>query len=521
MRVEHPWFTERASLIWRGQRGRSMLGLIPSGCNESEVAKYIAAWLKQAFRLPPGAVSSAIARIVPDQNTSSIGFLSQATKAFEKSANISLSVDWAELPSQIIESVACQLQEASIHPIIVIERFHSFAIVADDLLLSLLSSMRSLEHASLLTTIALSPDSYEAIRRSVANTLPFVNSAYGDNHDLAVMSPLRESEFVAYATSRGLSTDSAKDLYQMGGGPDIVYQSLVDEYFRGTDDIVHRCASSVGGAIDRFLSHAIGPLQDSALMLQRLISRTSTASDIAFIKSLPQRYFLSNETTLGMECRGEILRLRIADKLAQLSNGTIGTALAPQDGLSILIISANSLDYPLDIEGELRSMAVELERTIHGRRISVYHCQAARADDIILALRRHQPQVVHFSGHGNQLGIELRTDRSAESRLVLGTALAAALTGRAVRVAVFNSCVSSGYATSIAQHVDAVVATKSEVSDESARRFTLTFYRTIAEGFTVEEAFKDACDAILLYNLENVFELWGDGQICLIGESFR
>ncbi|WP_160320279.1 hypothetical protein, partial [Rhizobium ecuadorense] len=106
-----------------------------------------------------------------------------------------------------IENIVAATQSDGSHPVLIINRFHSFAAIADDNLLSVLSTLRQLEHDGNLTTIAISPITYQALRRELAEKgqFPFVNSAYGDNHDETVMPPLTRNEFVAAATRAGLS----------------------------------------------------------------------------------------------------------------------------------------------------------------------------------------------------------------------------------------------------------------------------------------------------------------------------
>lgn len=516
MRLIHSWFTERASLVWRGQRGRSILGLIPSGCDERNAAAYIAPWIEDKLVAPNSGNKVIVGRIVADGHTSGARFVQKLCRALAKAAQQELNHDETEEPSIALEALVLLLHEHHFHPAVIIERFHSFASVPDDALLSMLSAMRSLEHDGLLTTVALSPATYDAIRQAAPKTLPFVNSVYGDNHDIAIMSPLSKLEFCAYAERCGISLADAKELYSLGGGPDIIYQALVDESNGSVSDIVDRCAAKVEGGVLRFTHYAIGDVEYHAELLARLLNSRTTADDLAFLKVLPQFRFLAQEGDGVAKCSGPVLQRCIQTQLRKTRQSTGAMESMETDReLRILTISANSFSSPLDLEDEIRSMETEIERTRFRARVVLKHCQAARPDDIVLALRRFNPQVVHFSGHGNELGIELR-GLGDQKKLVLGTALANALEGRSVRLAVFNVCLSHGYAAHLAKNVDVVVVTKDNVSDEAAKQFTHSFYRTIAEGFSVGEAFKDATDSIGLYNLEDVFELIGDEELILL-----
>lgn len=516
MRSGHSWFTERASLAWKGRRGRSILGLIPFGCDERDAAAYIARWMEKELIAPNLDNQVVVGRVVPDRNTSGSGFVDQLCRSLARATRQELRHDKAEEPSLSLESLILTLHEKLFHPVIIIERFHSFASVPDDALLSMLSAMRSLEHDGLLTTIALSPATYDAIRRNSLKELPFVNSAYGDNHDTVVMSPLTSLEFSTYAEGIGIDREKASYLYALGGGPDIVYRAIVDEPNGGEAEIVNRCAGKVAAGVLRFAHYAIGELVLHADLLERLINREATSDDIAFLKALPQFRFFARENDGKYECAGPVLGKCIQAQLPKggRSRERVGDMEEGKE-LRILTVSANSNSSPLDLEDEIRSMETEIERTKFRGRIVLKHCQAARPDDIVFALRRFSPQVIHFSGHGNELGVELRAS-GHQRNLVFGAAIANALEGRSVRLAVFNVCLSHGYAAELAKSVDVVVVTNDNVSDGAAKQFTHSFYRTIAEGFSVGEAFKDAVDSIGLYNLDDVFELIGDENLKLL-----
>ncbi len=188
------------------------------------------------------------------------------------------------------------------------------------------------------------------------------------------------------------------------------------------------------------------------------------------------------------------------------------------ESLRILFLSANPLDTPqLDLEEELRLLEIELGSTRFRDRIALKTGPAARPDDLVRLLRREQPHIVHFSGHGNCQGITLRSD---QGRLqVSGKALAEVFRGRGVEMVVLNACFSSAQASELKTVVGTVVGTTAAVADEASRRFTAAFYRTLGDGHTIRDASRDGGDAVALYDLDNVFQAYGDLDRPLVGPA--
>lgn len=202
------------------------------------------------------------------------------------------------------------------------------------------------------------------------------------------------------------------------------------------------------------------------------------------------------------------------------SRGLIGTAdfqlRRASKQLKIVLLSANSLDEArLDIEEEARAIGQELLLGRHRDNIRLIACPAVRPDDLLRVLRDERPDVVHFSGHGDPSGIVLRHDREA-SILARNASLARLLKDRGVRLVVLNSCFSGEQAREISMSVPVVVGTSCELNDEAAHRFSAAFYRTISEGHTVAEAFRDGGDAVDLHNLPDVYHMLGNADFALL-----
>jgi hypothetical protein len=257
VRRDYRWFETRAAQIWQAAPGRSFLLVAPYGCDEAAAAAAVAAWTAENFRLPAYCSNHCptLVRITPDGVTSSAHFVRRLCQQLTKRIQGEFVVEQDDYPSETLEALVDEAHAKGVYPILVIERFHTFARIADHDLLSVLSALRSCEHASQVTTLAISPIGYDTMRRQMASHLPFVNSAYGDNHDRAVMTPLSREEFVDEATSCGLKPRVAQRLFGTGGGPDTIYRTLIDVAIDGEEDILERCVSRLADRLDRFLDY--------------------------------------------------------------------------------------------------------------------------------------------------------------------------------------------------------------------------------------------------------------------------
>lgn len=124
---------------------------------------------------------------------------------------------------------------------------------------------------------------------------------------------------------------------------------------------------------------------------------------------------------------------------------------------------------------------------------------AARPDDLIQAFNETRPHVVHFSGHGRDDGLVLAGDDGLP-RAVSVDALVQlfGIFGRGVRVVVLGACHSYPQAEAIVRSVDCVIGTRGPLQDEAAIAFDAAFYRAVAFGRPVSEAFEQAKLALSL-----------------------
>lgn len=174
----------------------------------------------------------------------------------------------------------------------------------------------------------------------------------------------------------------------------------------------------------------------------------------------------------------------------------------PQPGkkITILFLAANPRDVDrLRLDEEVRTIDERLRLAQYRDQFNLEQQWAVRTRDILDAMLRYKPDIVHFSGHGSVDGALIFEDAAGHARSVSAAALGALFrTLEGVRCVVMNACWSAAHASQIAEHVDCVVGMARAVSDEAAIGFAAGFYRSLGEGKSVGKAFELGKTQILL-----------------------
>ena len=165
--------------------------------------------------------------------------------------------------------------------------------------------------------------------------------------------------------------------------------------------------------------------------------------------------------------------------------------------VKILFLSANPSDTArLKTDEERRKIEAEILKSPHRERLQLIYEPAVRPDSLIEVLRRHRPQIIHFSGHGSEANEIILESDDGRSRLV-GTHILEELfrlQGRSVRVIMLNACYSEAQARVLTRYVDCAIGMNRAIPDPMAIDFATAFYQGLAYGEPVRAAF----DASLL-----------------------
>jgi len=186
----------------------------------------------------------------------------------------------------------------------------------------------------------------------------------------------------------------------------------------------------------------------------------------------------------------------------------------------------------LGLDREVRAIQQELESAGFRDCFEFETRWAVEPLDLLRALRKLRPTVVHFSGHNGQrsVGPELTGrmprsefvsvlgDNDSEQhrgmffrgsdggcRVVSEQAIEQAFgaAGSSVRLVVLNACYSEIQANALLAHVDCVVGMSGASHDDAARSFAIGFYGGLGERESVAAAYKQGRAAISLQGLHD------------------
>lgn len=184
-----------------------------------------------------------------------------------------------------------------------------------------------------------------------------------------------------------------------------------------------------------------------------------------------------------------------------LSDQDKPAAAIQSEKIKILFLGAAPTDQiRLALGKEVREIRKNLRESEGGRRFEFVEEWAVRPTELQAVLLRHEPQIVHFSGHGGISG-ELMfesDDGRARPASVSAVARLFSLCCKGIRCVVLNACYSDAQAEAIRDHIDCVIGMKSAIPDEAALCFSSSFYLALGYGKSVQDAFDLGCNQIEL-----------------------
>lgn len=162
------------------------------------------------------------------------------------------------------------------------------------------------------------------------------------------------------------------------------------------------------------------------------------------------------------------------------------------DKIRILFLAADPIDIKhIRLDQEVREIDERINAAKLRDRFSLIPQLAVRTKDLHQALLRHEPHIVHFSGHGSATeGIFFEDDlgrRKPVSQKILAELFA--LIPGYIRIVVMNACYSRVQANSISKVIDFTIGMKDKIGDQSAILFSSSFYLALAHGRSVKQAF--------------------------------
>jgi len=176
----------------------------------------------------------------------------------------------------------------------------------------------------------------------------------------------------------------------------------------------------------------------------------------------------------------------------------------PNHPIKILFLAASPTDMArLRLDEEIRGIEQALRQAEYRDRFEIKQASAVRVTDLQGHLLRHQPDIVHFSGHGSEASEIILEDDDGNSQEVPARALSKLfeIFKDNIRCVVLNACYSKRQAQAIAEHIDGVIGMSKAIGDEAAINFAVAFYRALGYGENLKRAFDLGCNQINLQNL--------------------
>lgn len=172
--------------------------------------------------------------------------------------------------------------------------------------------------------------------------------------------------------------------------------------------------------------------------------------------------------------------------------------------VTILCLAANPKDTtPLRLGEEMRTIDMALHQTEFREMFDIKQCPAVRVTDLQSCLLRHEPDIVHFSGHGSKYGEILLEDGDGYNHPVSPDTLGQtfSLLKENIQCVVLNACYSEQQAQAIAQHIDCVIGMSKAIEDMASIGFAKAFYQALGYGKDVKVAFDLGCLQVKLEHL--------------------
>ncbi len=172
--------------------------------------------------------------------------------------------------------------------------------------------------------------------------------------------------------------------------------------------------------------------------------------------------------------------------------------------IKILFLAANPKNTePLRLDEEVRAIDEALRKSQFRDQFDLIQHWAVRVSDLQELLLRHEPHIVHFSGHGSNASEIILENARGNAQAIPASALTglfAALKGN-IRCVVLNACFSKRQAQAIAREIDCVVGMSKEIGDKAAINFAASFYQALGFGKDIRTAFQLGCLQIHMEDL--------------------
>ena len=174
--------------------------------------------------------------------------------------------------------------------------------------------------------------------------------------------------------------------------------------------------------------------------------------------------------------------------------------------VKILFLSANPVNTPeLELIKEFNEIDERLRATRFRDKFELIQRHAITVRDLTQVLLQHEPEIVHFSGHGSEQGALIFQDKEGKAQEVPPSALTEVFrvvnNNKNMRCVFLNACYAENQAEAISRDVDCVIGMSKAITDEAAREFAVYFYQTLGFGKSIQDAFDLAKAQLMMFNI--------------------
>jgi hypothetical protein len=166
-----------------------------------------------------------------------------------------------------------------------------------------------------------------------------------------------------------------------------------------------------------------------------------------------------------------------------------------KEELRILYVTANP-HGDLRVDEEIRRVKAVVRASTHRDQVLMETLSAATPGDLLDGLTSFRPHVVHFSGHSDDTALTFDDggNEHGPGKTVTARAFKAAVEApdEPPRLVVLNSCESAAQLTALLGKVPTAIGMSDSIGDPDALTFATRFYRSLAEGQSVQASLETA-----------------------------
>lgn len=165
----------------------------------------------------------------------------------------------------------------------------------------------------------------------------------------------------------------------------------------------------------------------------------------------------------------------------------------------LMMFGVPATQTPIHFEAREREVFEALDPAIDDRRVNVRVYETADLSTLVSGLADAAFTGLHIVAHGREGGLVFVDSGFGDATLqvVMPEMLARAIARRNLTFAVLNICHSKVLAEAFAPHVDCVIGVDQAVNHETASHFNRGFYKALAKGQSIGEAFFQGQTAVI------------------------